>query len=207
MGFDCKRCGESFCSKCRLPEFHECQFMHLKTEDIAMKMHYHEIAEESPVENPVPKAQAQPGARRIHRPDFADEENDPGIYMSAPPMAINMKMTMFMYLLFVAFDLFFLVVFKEYLMAIPMVIHAVFLPVVVSLVLKQKKFGDHPGLMADFIKVNLRYIIVHIITRIVVAIIMMDLISLVFLGLIGFRIAMTWYQLSRLMKLASRERE
>lgn len=163
-------------------------------------MHYNEIYEESPVENPV--TESPRGARDLYRPDFSDEDDDPGIYVSGPPIGINMKMSLYMYLLFVTFDLVFLLLFHQLLMAVPLVIHAIFLPVVIALVIKQKKFGNHPDLMRDFIKVNLRYMLVYIITRIVVAVIMLDFFSLLFLGYIGVKVVMTWIQMSRLMNLA-----
>ena len=173
----------------------------MKIEDLAMKMSY---KDEVHVEKNFTESPVHEGRSNIHRFDFSDDEEEENNYRLQPVFSINMKMAVVMYLIFVGSDLFSLLVFRQYLMLIPLTIHAIFLPILTSLVLKQKKFGNDPALIGDFIDVNLRYILFYIITRIVVGIIMFDFFSIIFLGLIGLRIIMTWYRLSRMMKLAPR---
>lgn len=78
-----------------------------------------------------------------------------------------------------------IVLFMQYLVFIPTMVHAIFLPTIMSLKAKQRNFKERPDQERKLIKLNAGYTLIYTITRCVVALLIGDVISITFLGLMG----------------------
>lgn len=201
LGFKCRRCGEYFCEKHRLPEIHDCPNKHLRPEDIAFKLlEERQLDQEDPT-NEVQGNQQKPISTSFERMEFDDEEEGNSLQRASIPSSMNLSLSLLTYLIFVVIDVGFLFVPGGFLMIVPLIIHAVFLPYLYSLAQKQKKGQLTPEIFAIFVRAAFTYTIVYLIARVFVSILVRDYFTMFLLLLIGIRLILTWYQLAKLVKI------
>ena len=203
--FTCKRCNEAFCKKHRLPELHHCPNLFMKKEDIALNTYLKK--EGSSMSFPVLKESPRI-KEKINTMEFEDEDEPKKRESNAGGelLGINLMMSLIVFFFFIAIDVGYLFspIPNRFLLAIPLIIHAIFLPRLVGIARKQKLKTITPEDTITFVDFVLKYTIIYMIVRVIVSLLIYDFIMIFLLLFIGVRLILTWWQLSKIFKVLPR---
>ncbi len=208
MGFTCNRCGKYFCVKDRLPERHHCAFQESKNNEAQLRMQQEYGSIQSLDRSPghaIPKERENVKDNSQPR-EFDDEEDSKGGPYFAMRPTVNMGWYLVIFVLFAAFDIMNVVVAPSIWTALPVMVHAVFLPFLVYIIYRQRKGDFSPSTMVRFIELLITYMIVYLVTEIVVAAIFGDVVAIGLDAFIGVCMVMMWRRVLQQMKFISRGR-
>ncbi len=176
LGFRCKRCGGYYCAKDRLPESHNCAFMTMKNEEVAIRMQL-EQGSESRAARRVQNNDASVRERRMYQDkgeprayDEDDEESDGSIPMRGGAGSIDLMFSLVIFVIIAVVDLVFFLFIAIPFLILPLMVHVVFLPFLFNLAIKQRRGELQPKKLVTFIQLVIAYMTVYIGAGIVVAI-------------------------------------
>ncbi|MHA1792471.1 MAG: AN1-type zinc finger domain-containing protein [Promethearchaeota archaeon] len=128
LGFTCKRCGKTFCSKHRLPENHNCDKLNLAKEDIAIKMQMEKNVKLKNLPETA-RVKVQEKTEPIHQNFDYDDDDYERTYSRSQPQ-LNHRMMYFVMFMLLTLDI---LTFASYgpniLHILPITIHLIFIPI------------------------------------------------------------------------------
>lgn len=194
MGFTCKRCSESFCSKHRLPENHECAFIDLKKEDLRLKIQLERNQKQTTNQSIAPN-------KKLYRNKIAfrsskyDDEYERENYNPKLPFTIDLSINLKIFAFFAIMDVVLMLLYQNPLLIIPMVAHGIFLPIMFILVRKQQQDPYSAVLMSESLKIIILYSFIYFGLKIFISFFIGDFFSaIVYIGLSVF-ILYRWIKL------------
>jgi cation transport ATPase len=196
MGFTCKRCGESFCAKHRLPENHECPLVDLRKEDLYLKIQLEKNQKQTTnqVQSPKKKLYRQTTTSRTMNFDDEDEAYDRSMYRQMP-FTINLSTSFKIFVFLAIMDVVIFIFLPFLLMLLPMSVHAIFLPIIYIMVRKQKKAPYSPEMMANSLKIIILYMSIFMVLKVVVSVIIQDYFITIFLIGLGCVMLYSWIRM------------
>ena len=138
----------------------------------------------TPAYNPAPTK----SFNRKRGSDFFDDDEDYEKSYQRSPVGIDLSMTLFLFVIFLVTDLIGLVFMANgFFGFLPIIVHGVFLPVLFTIVYKQKKGDYPPRIIVTYLKIVIAYMIVYMIVKSIVALLppYIDVLSLVITLVIG----------------------
>ncbi|MEX2680861.1 MAG: AN1-type zinc finger domain-containing protein [Candidatus Sigynarchaeota archaeon] len=178
LGFQCKRCGGYFCAKHRLPETHNCAFKNMKSEEVAIRMQLEKGGERRATQrmpiNDTPENERRMYGDKSEPRAYEDDEEDSDVSMrlgGGMVGSVNLVFGLVVFLIFAGMDLAFFLMFQNPFMLLPLIVHAVFLPFLFYIAIKQKRGLLPPKAMVGFIQLIIGYMLVYTGVEIVVAIV------------------------------------
>ncbi|HME53067.1 MAG TPA: AN1-type zinc finger domain-containing protein [Candidatus Lokiarchaeia archaeon] len=208
MGFTCKRCGGYFCTKDRLPENHNCAFRNMKSDEIQVRMQLENNRSSSRFERPLPNETSSFNERRNYPNypgnqgprDFDDEEDaNSGRFIARTPM-MNWMFYLLLFVIFAVMDFIFLLNYPTIWMALPLIVHGVFLPFLFYIAYKQRRRELPPKGFVTFIQLIIVYMVVYMIAEIIVAISMRNYVMIGIYITIGVCMVVVWSRVLQQMK-------
>lgn len=195
LGFTCKRCNGHFCTKHRLPENHDCAFMNLTKEEVSLKVQM-ERSQRMPEVQPKEKKRYKSWFRRPKEKindEFDDYEDDE--YRRAP-VVMDFSMTLIIFLVFGIMDIMYFV-FSGFMLALifPLLIHAIFLPILFNMAYKQKRGQLPVGGIITFLKTIVVYMVVYMTVKIVISFATRDYFSATIYIVIGAFMTYMWLKI------------
>jgi hypothetical protein len=205
MGFTCKRCGGYFCTKDRLPENHNCAFRNMKTDEIQVRMQLENNRSSPRFERFAPPNETSFNERKYYpdntgQRDYDDEEDaNSGRFIARTPM-INWTIYLLLFVVFAVMDFILLLYNPTIWMALPLIVHGVFLPFLFYIAYKIRRRELPPKGFVTFIQLIIAYMIVYMIAEIIVAIQMVNYVMIGIYITIGICMVLVWSRVLQQMK-------
>ncbi|MHA1369869.1 MAG: AN1-type zinc finger domain-containing protein [Promethearchaeota archaeon] len=206
LGFTCRRCGGYFCSKHRLPENHECKFIDLKKEDLALKIQLERETGARRVkyeQRPAYKETRKFSRYRRDDDDFFVDDEDYDRYYSRPIVRMDLSLSLIMFVLMAIIDVFFFTVRGSILLLFVIIVHAIFLPILFNYVLKQKRGQLTPRMLLKFFQIMILYMVVYLSLKIIISIILLDYFAIIINLFFGvFMIYIGWRFINQIKRIS-----
>jgi len=207
MGFTCKRCGGYFCTKDRLPENHNCAFRNMKSDEIQVRMQLENNSRPSArFERPYANETSSSFNERKNYPDnqgprdYDDEEDASGGRFITRGPAMDLTLWLLIFVVFAVMDFIFLLYNFYFVMALPLIVHGVFLPFLFTIAYKQRRGLLPPRAIFTFIQTIIAYMIVYMVAEIIVAISIGNFIMIGIYVFIGVLMVLVWSRVLQQLK-------
>lgn len=207
MDFTCKRCGGTFCTKCRIAEMHACPNKNMSQEDIAIRAYLdmngpprrYAPEETPPIATRDGQGDEQRRGRLFGSDIFGDEEEDgarPGPRDVKPVVNMNAVLTLLPLIVFLGIDVLYFVLLPNPLFAIPLGIHAVFLPWLLYEIRKIKRTENPtPEMLLQYMWVTAFYMLVYFGLKLTISVLIGDFISVMIFSFFGIRAVFNFLQI------------
>jgi hypothetical protein len=177
----------------------------MKSDEVQVRMQLETSSAPPRFERPVSNNETSFNERRFNPNtpaprDFDDEEESNGGRFITRGPAMDLTLWLLIFVVFAVMDLIFLLYNPTIVMALPLIVHGVFLPFLFTIAYKQRRGLLPPRAIFTFIQVIIAYMVVYMAAEIVVALFIGNFIMIGIYVFIGVLMVLVWSRVLQQLK-------